>query len=306
MTTGTDRVSERLSLAILWTLRVTVALQCIGNWRWLTQLEETPLLHWMLDPTDIGGLAWSESTALAVQQVVGWSVLVAAGLVLWRPHAAVLGPLAVLQALITVAMWRIVDGYALQASSISPHLLMLFPFATQLGRVAAPLGLLLLEQSTQRAQGEQAVLWALGMRILRWSISIVFLAHGLEAWQQNPRFLDLLINSTQRLFGLSLSQSTAEQCLAAIGTVDIVLAVACVSFRSLSVLWWMAFWGATTTLSRIVAYGWAVSWHETLTRSAHFGIPLAVVLWCHLLEYRAKMSRDHSIECGQSRDTFGE
>ncbi len=282
MTTETDNAGNWLWGAILWTLRVTVALQCVGNWRWLTQLEETPLLHWMLDPTDIGGLAWSESTALVVQQVVGWLTLLAAGLVLWRPHVAVLGPLVVLQTLITVAMWRIADGYSLQASWISPPLLMLFPFATQLGRIAAPLGLLLLSHARDERRK------ALSMQILRWSIAVVFLAHGLEAWQQNPRFLDLLINSTQRIFGLSLSQQAAEQCLASIGAVDIVLAIACVSSRSPAVLWWMAFWGATTTLSRLVANGWEVSWHESLTRISHFGIPLAVVLWWHLLKYRAK------------------
>ncbi len=281
MSTTIHLDQHRLWRAILWTLRVTVALQCVGNWRWLTQIEETPLLHWMLDPTDIGGLAWSESTALVVQQVVGWLVLLAAGVVLWWPHVAVLGPLVVLQALITVAMWRIVDGYALQATSISPKLLMFFPFATQLGRVAAPLGLLLLS----RVQDERRAV--LPMQLLRWSIAVVFLAHGVEAWQQNPRFLDLLINSTQRLFGLSLSQAAAEQWLAAIGTLDIVLAVACVSVRSLTVLGWMAFWGAVTALSRLVANGWETSWHEALTRISHFGIPLAVVLWWHLLKYRA-------------------
>ena len=43
-----DRTQERLGKAIIWTLRMTVAVQCLGNWRWLTQIEETPLLHWML------------------------------------------------------------------------------------------------------------------------------------------------------------------------------------------------------------------------------------------------------------------
>jgi len=295
MPTTSHLDQHRLWRAILWTLRVTVALQCVGNWRWLTQIEETPLLHWMLDPTDMGGLAWSESTALVVQQVAGWWVLLAAGWVLWRPPAIllgslVLGSLVVLQALITVAMWRIVDGYALQSTSVSPQLLMFFPFATQLGRIAAPLGLLMLNKECRQDERQTV----LTMQFLRWSIAVVFLAHGVEAWQQNPRFLDLLINSTQRLFGLSLSQSAAEQWLTAIGMLDIMLAIACVSVRLLKVLWWMAFWGAVTALSRLIANGWEISWHETLIRSSHFGIPLAVVLWWHLLEYRASNSKSKS------------
>ncbi len=286
MVTGSDSNKNRLWLAIPWALRVAVALQCVGNWRWLTQIEETPLLHWMLDPADIGGLGWEESTAIAVQQVVGWLVLLAGGLVLWRPHAVVLGPLVLLQTLITVAMWRIDDGFALLVTSVPSPLLNLFPFATQLARIAAPLGLLLLSQNENDRRTARA------MQILRWSIAVVFLAHGVEAWLLNPEFLDLLINVTRRVLGLSLPQGVAEQILAVIGVADILLAVACVSFRSLAILWWMTFWGAATTLSRLVANGWELSFHETFIRSSHFGIPLAVVLWWHLLKYREKESGD--------------
>jgi len=283
MPTSSDFEQNRLWRAIVWTLRVTVVLQCVGNWYWLTQIEETPLLHWLLDPTDIGGLAWSEATALLVQQIVGWLVLLAAFLVLWRPHAAVLGPLVLLQVLITVAMWRIAEGYSLQASWAQPQVLTLFPFATQLARIAASLGLLLLcFAAVERPLGERRV--ALTMQMLRWASAAVFLAHGIEAGQLNPKFVDLLIDSTQRLFGYSLSQSTAERWLVVIGGLDIVIAIACVSVRSLTVMWWMAFWGGAAAASRIVAFGWDKSWHETFTRSPHFGVPLAVVLWWHLLK----------------------
>ncbi len=290
MTTTRESGQDRHWQAILWSLRATVVVQCIGNWRWMTQIEETPLLHWMLDPTDIGGLAWTESTALAVQQVVGWWVLFAAGWVLWRPRVVVLAPLVLLQVLIAVAMWQINDGYTLLVSWIPHSVLTLFPFATQLARIAAPLGLLLLiSKDVNQSYSERRT--AIAMQILRWSIAVVFLAHGLEAWLQNPLFLDLLISANQRLFGQSLSQKTAEQCLAAIGGVDILLAVACVAVRSQAIMWWMAFWGAVTSLSRLVAYGWVFSWHETFTRSSHLGIPLAVVLWWHLLKWREKELR---------------
>lgn len=281
---NTGNARNRLWGLILWTLRVTVVLQCVGNWRWLTQIVETPLLHWLLNPTDIGGLAWSESTALAIQQVVGWLVLVAAGSVLWRPHVAVLALLVFLQSLITVAMWQIAEGYSLQASWAPPQLLTLFPFATQLARIAAPLGLMLLgPMSAGRPRGDRRI--ELTMRLLRWALAIVFLAHGIEAWQQNPKFVDLLINSTQRTFGLDIAQSTAEQCLTWIGIVDIVLAFACVSFRWLTVLWWMTFWAGATTISRLAANGWEMSWHEALARVPHIGVALAVVLWWHLLKW---------------------
>ena len=275
--------SSRLWRAIVWTLRITVALQCLGNWRWLTQIEETPLLHWMLDPTDIGGLAWNESTALTMQQVVGWSVLLAAGLVLWRPHAMILVPLTMLQFLMTVAMWRIAYGYPLQAGWAPPPWLTFFPFATQLGRIAAPLGLLLVYRSSpQDPLGHNRA--DLTMQLLRWALAIVFIAHGVEAWQQNPTFLDLVINSTQRIFSISMTESTARQCLTVIGGFDIAVAIICLGVRSLTLMWWMTIWGFSTAASRLVANGWQMSWHEMLGRAPHFGIPLAVVLWWHLLE----------------------
>ena len=275
METVGERGQQKHIRRILWILQITVALQCLGNWRWLTQIQETPLLHWLLDPADLGGLGWSESTALAVQQTVGWLVLLAGGLVLWRPLPVVLGALTLFQLLIAVAMWQIAEGYALQSQWIPPSFLTLFPLATQAGRIAAPLGLMLLTAS--RTQG--------GLTLLRWAIAVVFLAHGLEAWQRNPIFLDLLISSSQQLLGLSLSQSVAEQALTAIGSIDLLLAVACVCLRSSTVLWWMVLWGAVTAFSRIAAYGWALSWHETFTRISHIGIPLAVALGWHLLKY---------------------
>jgi len=283
MKTIADRESNWRWRVILWTLQITVALQCLGNWRWFTQIQETPLLHWLINPHDIGGLGWDESTALTTQQIVGWLVLLAGGVVLWRPRPVVLGALALLQTLIAVAMWRLAEGYALQTQWIPPQLLTLFPLATQMARMVAPLGLMLLVRP-----GDQKSRLASAVTLLRWTIAIVFLTHGIEAWQQNPKFLDLLIGASQRLLGLSLPQSLAEQILTVIGGVDVLLAIACVSIRSSSVLWWMVIWGAITAFSRIAAHGWPFAWHETFTRITHIGLPLAVVLGWHLLKYESR------------------
>ena len=284
--TQTENIQTRLWQTIVWALRLTVVLQCLGNWRWLTQIEETPLLHWLLSPTDVGGLACQESTALAVQQVVGWLVLVTAGWVLWRPHVVALALLVLLQTAITVAMWQLADGYSLQASWAPPQLLALFPFATQLARIAAPLGLLLLHNQNERSLQQNRRISGT-MQALRWSVAIVFVAHGIEAWQLNPKFVDLMINSDQRLLGIGISEATAEQTLAVVGVVDLLIAIICLSVRWPPALWWMALWGGLTAMSRLAANGWEMSWHEVLTRTPHFGVPLAVVLWWHLLKYNA-------------------
>lgn len=283
MASTTTHPNDRLWSQILWTLRVTVCLQCLGNWRWLTQVQETPLLHWLINPTDIGGLAWNESTAFATQQVIGWLVLLVSVLVLWRPHAALLLPLVLLQTLVTVAMWRIADGYSLQVAWVPAQLLTLFPFVTQLARMAAPLGLMLLCNTSPSRPSDQRRI-AHTMQMLRWVTAIVFLAHGIEAWQHNPKFVDLLISSTHNVFGIYLTESMAEAALTTIGALDLLLVVACVSRRWLAVMGWMAFWGALTAFSRVLAQGWETSWHEAFTRVPHLGVPLAVALWWHLLK----------------------
>ncbi len=275
---------DKLWRAIVWTLRITVALQCLGNWRWLTQIGESPLLSWWIGPTDVGGLAWNEATGLAVQQATGWLALAAGGCVLLRPCAAVLGPLVLLQIFFAIAMWRTDAGFSLQAPWLGPRLGALFPFATQLARIVAPLGLLLLDPwRVERPLGPLRV--GRAIRLLRWGIACTFLAHGIEAWLLNPVFIDLLIGSFQHLLSVQLSQSAAEELLQIIGGVDLLAAIACVSTRSRDVLWWMAFWGGITALSRMTAFGFETSWHTTLIRTPHLGVPLAVVLYWHLLRW---------------------
>lgn len=266
--------------AIDWLLRASVAVQCLGQWRWLVQVGESPLLHWLLDPADVGGLGWSESSALTAQQTAGWTLLVLGLLALWRPRPLLVWPLLAIQLLLVVAMWRVAEGYPLEVTWLPPWLVMLFPLATQLGRLMAPLGLLLIDRTTSRPSGSSLKL----IEVLRWTIAVVFLAHGLEAWLLNPKFVDLLILSADRLLGTALPQSRAETLLQIIGVVDILAALGCVLTRWRPLFWWMAAWGLITALSRLTAYPWQMALHETLTRVAHFAIPLAVALWPQLIE----------------------
>ncbi len=277
--------SSKLWQAIVWTLRITVALQCLGNWRWLAQIGESPLLSWMISPVDVGGLNWNEATGLAVQQTTGWLALVAGSFVLLRPCAAVLAPLGLLQLLIAVAMWRTGSGYTPQATWLSPQWAALFPLATQSARIVAPLALLLLDPwRAKRPLSPRRIRLAMGL--LLGGAMFAFLSHGIEAWHLYPVFIDLLIGTSGRLFGVALSQSSAEAMLAIIGVFDVFVAVACLFPRLRGVLWWMAFWGGITALSRVTAFGWDSSWYAAAIRMPHLGAPLAVVLYWHLLRWR--------------------
>ncbi len=288
MATDETLKSGKLWRAIIWSLRITVALQCLGNWQWLIQIGESPLLSWLIDPRDIGGLAWSEATGLAVQQTVGWLVIAAGGVVLLRPYAAVLVPLSLFQLLIAVATWRTNSGFTLHAEWLSPSWAALFPFATQSARIVAPMALLLLVPwRVERPKKPRITLRVrLAMSLLLAGAGITFFAHGIESLQRNPVFLDLLISTGNRLFGVSLSQASAEALLFVVGIIDLIVAVACLSNRMRGVLWWMAFWGAITTLSRITAIDWQVSWFAAATRAPHIGVPLAAVLHWHWLRQR--------------------
>jgi len=277
--------SSRLWQAIVGTLRITVALQCVGNWRWFAQIGESPLLSWMISPEDVGGLNWNEATGLAVQQATGWLALAAGVCVLLRPCAAVLGPLALLQLLLAVAMWRTGYGYPPQAAWLAPQLAALFPLAAQSARIAAPLALLLLDPwRAERPLSSRRIRLAMGL--LLGAVVFAFLSHGIEAWQRYPVFIDLLICTSDRLFGVELSQSRAETMLRVIGVFDIFVAIACLFPRLRGVLWWMAFWGGVTALSRVTAFGWEPTWHGAATRMPHLGVPLAVVLYWHLVRWR--------------------
>jgi hypothetical protein len=291
--------NSRLWNALIWVLRITVALECLGTWSWFVQWVENSFLHWLLNPTDVGGLHWNESTAMAVQWAVGWLMLLAGLFVLVRPCASVLGPVALVQLLIAVAMWRSDDGFTLESSWLSPQTTALFPFFTHLARIAAPLGLLLLdpwrvERHLGRPLGHRRV--TLAIVVLRWAAAITFFAHGIEAWLLHPEFVDLLISSSQNILGVVMPQSLAERLLKIIGGMDFLIAIACISTRWRVVLWWMAFWGGVTAVSRVAAYGVDVGWSSALMRAPHVGIPVAVVFYWHLLEWaRAKSAAKPTI-----------
>ena len=302
MTVPAANQNSRLWIAMIWALRISVALLCLGTWDWFTRWEETPFLHWLLDPTDIGGLNWSEATALAVQQTVGWLTLLAGLCTLVRPCAAVLGPVALVQLLIAVAMWRIDDGFSLESEWLTPETTALFPLATHMARFAAPMGLLLLDPwRVERPLSGRRMVLAIGG--LRWAVAITFFAHGIEAWQLNPEFVDYWIGTSERIFGTRMSQPTAEWLLTFTGVADILAAIACVSTRWRAVWWWMAFWGGVTALSRIASYGLDIGWSAALIRAPHVGVPIAVVLYWHLIGWtRAESAAQPSIATNTNKE----
>ena len=112
--------------------------------------------------------------------------------------------------------------------------------------------------------------------VLRIAIAIVFAVHGTEALMQHPRFIDFIIGTTHNFTGHYLAESTVVWIMRVIGVVDIIVAILVIVKPHPAVLYWMAFWGLITALSRVTTYG--IGHHyEVFVRTAHFLAPIALL-----------------------------
>lgn len=199
----------------------------------------------------------SEATAENVESAVAVSLVVTGLWVLWRPR---LVPCA------WIAAWLLVLAIATNLQGGAPHA-ELAPIA-HAARFGAPIGLWL---------------WSRGRRgfaegVLRVCIAATFAAHGYEALQHSPRFIDILIPFGRRHFDLRLTEAEARQVLTVIGAVDVLAALAVLATRLRSIAAYMAVWGLATALSRPMAWGLEF-WPEATQRVANAGIPLALLIY---------------------------
>lgn len=295
---------SRLWRAIVWTLRVSVALQCLGNATAVLRPfvgDPSKINSFLWAPADLGGLGSSEAAAGLVDSIGGWSLMAAAVLTLIRPCWPVLAPVTLWQVGLAAAkMW--------DAGDFASNLGFLFTgdvvFYTQAARIAAPICLILLDPWPRKTALSQTQV-DVAMWLLRIAIAVTFIAHGYEAlgvaaWgvRHNPRFIDYLILSAQNLCGYRLSQDAAGVLLNVIGVIDFVAAVLILCVRLRVVAFYMAFWGLVTAFSRITSAGLAgmgTVYPATLIRMAHAGVPLAVGLyWCLLKRSASPPELDES------------
>jgi hypothetical protein len=115
-------------------------------------------------------------------------------------------------------------------------------------------------------------------KLLAWGSAFVFAAHGIEALLLNPRFIDFLIVTVDRVTSYRMAQSFAEAQLVLIGLVDLLLAILVIKRPSKAVWGYMAFWGIATALMRSVYYGPEIGWHHTLVRVLNGGAPLVLLM----------------------------
>ncbi|QDU54147.1 hypothetical protein [Aeoliella mucimassa] len=279
------------SRLIDWILRIAVAMQALGYAWLLGILNESPFLGWLWEPTDVGGLALGEGTALVISRTVAAVLFVTAVSTLVRPSRVLLYAMAAFQFCYAVASWQIGEGYPLSTSwlgsgvlrQVAGQVVPLLPFATGAARIAAPLVLILVHWSNKRKLLGVSFGW-FSEWLVRVSVALTFAGHGLEALSMHPKFIDMIMLSGQRVLGLGISQSLAQTSLVVIGVVDLTLAMLILLFRSRLVAGYMAFWGLITAAARLIVLPVvstefpAVGASEFSQRASHWALPLLLVL----------------------------
>lgn len=253
MTVGKLHDLRRVELSV----RLAVALQCVALWR-ITFLDGTPI-----GTTLFMTLRWEEANSLLVDHGIAWFVLVAGLSALWRPTK--LAAIIVSSWFVGVALLTAVQGGSFGAA---------YAPVAHATRYGLPLLMFLTTMTALDPDERRSRLEF----IARWMAALTFVAHGIEAFLANPRFIDYVITAFRRI-DIEVSESATRILLRIIGVQDLALAVMLLARRWRWVAGYMAFWGALTAGSRMVHMG-LPKWPATLVRSANAVMPLVLwILW---------------------------
>ncbi|MEM6799746.1 MAG: hypothetical protein AAF589_09545 [Planctomycetota bacterium] len=227
---------------------------------------------------EVGGFGWSEAAVDRLHAGLALFWLVAAAVIAWRPVRPLVACVLGLQVGIAGLMAWTGEGFRLAVPNmptVESWLAGAFPLFSQSCRFAAPLGLLALTRAGGEPSDSRVQRGAI--EFLRWAAIATFAAHGVEALQHYPKFIDMLISATRLLSGATMSQGVAEGLLTVIGAADVLVAVVVAAKRSQRGAGYMAVWGLITAASRVVVYGVFLGGWGFLTRAPHAIVP--VVLW---------------------------
>ena len=279
------------SRLIDWLLRVAVAMQALG-YAWLVGvLNESALLGWLWEPTDVGGLSLGEGLALVIARLVAAVLFVAAVSTLVRPSRVMLVLVAAFQVVYAMAEWQTSSAFPLDTSWLGSGMLRaaadqiapLLPFATSAARIVAPLVLILVHWSASRKLMGISFN-ATSELLMRVGVALTFAGHGLEALAPHPKFVDMIMLSGQRMLGVTITQTSAQHALIVIGIVDLSVAVLVMLYRWRWLAGYMAFWGFVTAAARLIVLPTAssvvpgVGVCEFSLRASHWALPLLLVL----------------------------
>lgn len=141
-------------------------------------------------------------------------------------------------------------------------------------RIVAPIGLtaIAIANTTQKVPTKER--W---IQLVKLSISLTFVAHGIEALALHPTFIDYLISFAENWLKMTLSEFAASQILRIIGCIDIITGILLILRPNRVLLVWLGFWGLTTGLNRILFAG-PSGIHEFFIRFSHAACPWILIL----------------------------
>ncbi len=267
---------------ILWTLRIVIAIQCMGAagcYLFSSNESESDIFGILF--FDLGWpekLAQTTDDAGAYGCLVSALVLIAVGLFWprglepqkWSQTRMVCAGLEY-AALIFVAVWffLLAAAHTARGGSFSE-----FAIGDHAVRFITPLTLLLLLRSFSAVSIRLARAAAM---LLTFAVVATFASHGYVAQRLHGPFVDLILLTDMNCFHLGIEQSTAETLLKIIGWADILVGVLLLMTRWKVVAGYMIIWGLITASSRMTAFG-IPAWPETLIRVANGGAPLVLLL----------------------------
>lgn len=203
------------------------------------------------------GRGWSETAALQAERTGAILLLLCAPLVFWPRAWPALAYVSLASAVRAAAQaWD--DVWHPELVPLSHALRILAPWAILLG------------SDPDRRRASTA--------LLRVGVSATFLGHGLEAWLGRAEFIDMILLSGARVFGLAVGESQALLLLRGIAAVDAAVALALLlPGRWRVVALWATAWGTLTAAARMTSLG-AWNYPETVMRLLHAAAPLALFL----------------------------
>ena len=236
---------------ILWLLKFTLLLQCVGVFFHLLGGSAIETMLFM----EVG---MKQADAKSVENSIAWIFLFSGFWAFIKPNK----PLLVIISILTLLLAFIIKrqaGSPFTEWSVPAHMI----------RILLPIGILFFMQEKKKL--------TLPYYILLTGLVITFLTHGFEALSLHPRFLDYLILSFENTFELRIRQNHAGNMLRIIGSLDILAAILAIVFPKKPVFIWLAFWGFLTAFARITELGFGM-YPEVLIRTSHFLVPIALIL----------------------------
>ncbi|MBC7661865.1 MAG: hypothetical protein H7249_19405 [Chitinophagaceae bacterium] len=113
--------------------------------------------------------------------------------------------------------------------------------------------------------------------LLRLGLALTFVTHGVEAILRHPGFLDTVILTKRSLLPITDTQGFLTNGLAMIGVVDVAVGLLVLFKPNRTALVYMAFWGALTAFSHMLAYPTA-GFFEALIRAPHYMLPMLILV----------------------------